>query len=227
MTPNPPPRTLGFAGRQWWVKRSDVPVGSGPNRFDDSPDTVALDPDGDLVLRVRPVANGWVCAEVVSEERTGYGRYEWIVRSDLAGFDRHVVCGLFVYGGTPGREHRELDVEVSAWSLTGRPRGQFVVQPYDRPGHLRRFPLSDDRPWRCSLMWSPGRVVFGATGVEPWTVTGAAVPVPDGVHARLNLWLDRGEAPARASSVTLQRVPLRAGQVRVEPGSFRRSGDGG
>ena len=199
-------------------KRSDVPAGPGPNRFDDSPDTVAVNPDGDLVLRVHPVANGWVCAEVVSEERTGYGRYAWTVRSDLADIDRHVVCGLFVYGDAPGREHRELDVEVSAWSLTSRPRGQFVVQPYDCAGHLRRFPLSDVRPWRCSLMWSPGRVEFGATGVDPWTVTGAAVPEPEGVHPPDQSVAGPGRSTRSGVVSHAERVPPRAGRVTVEPG---------
>ena len=136
----PPRRTIHFAGRRWWIKRASQPVGPGPNRFHDSTASVEVNADGGLVLRVRRTGGQWVCAEVVGEEATGYGRYEWTIRTDLTDLDRHVVLGMFTWSDDPDLFHRELDIEVSAWGRDGGIGGQFVVQP-------QRHPVTCGRSW--------------------------------------------------------------------------------
>lgn len=191
----PPQRAIDFAGRRWWIKRAGQPVGPGPNRFDDSPASVDVDGGGGLVLRVRRTGGQWVCAEVVGEDVTGYGRYEWTIGSDLADLDRHVVLGMFTWSDDPAQFHRELDIEVSAWGRDGGAVGQFVVQPSVPPGGLRMFMLPRTASWQCSFEWSPGHVTFRAADGAPWTFAGDGVPSPGGVRPRINLWLHGGRKP--------------------------------
>ena len=162
-----------------------------------------MDREGGLVLRVRRTGAGWVCAEVVGEDATGYGSYEWTIRTDLSGLDRHVVLGMFTWSDEPDQFHRELDIEVSAWGRSGGPIGQFVVQPSAPPGHRRAFMVPRTTSWQCSFDWSPGQVTFRASDAQPWTFAGNGVPKPGGAHPRINLWLHDGINPHLNAPVTV------------------------
>lgn len=194
---------IWFADRRWSVKWADHPVGPGPNRFDDSRESIDVDHSGGLVLRVRRRGEAWVCAEVVGEDETGYGTYEWTVRSDVSGLDRHVVLGMFTWSDDAEQSNRELDIEVSAWGRRGPPAGQFVVQPSAPPGHQGAFRVPRTGSWPCSFDWSPGRVTFRAGSDQTWIFAGAGVPTPGGVRPRVNLWLYRGVAPRHAAPITV------------------------
>ena len=189
------PRRIDFAGRRWWVKRATEPVGPGGNRFDDSTDAVDVDTDGTLVLRVRRVGTHWWCAEIVGEDATGFGTYEWTVRSDVRRLPSDVVCGMFTWSEDPAHDNRELDVEVSAWGQPTGVVGTFVVQPAI-PEHVQRFSVPSAVPWRCSFDWRRDGVTFRATGALPWTAPGGSAPPAGAVHPRLNLWLFAGAQPS-------------------------------
>lgn len=203
-------RTIEFAGRRWCVKRADEPAGPGDNRFDDSVDAVTVNADGSLSLRLRRVDGRWWCAEIVGEEATGHGTYEWTVLSGLRGLDRNVVVGMFTWSEDPV-QRREIDVEVSAWGRPDGVGGQFVVQPFDAAGHLRPFVVPAVAPWSCSFDWSPRRVSFRA-GPQTWTFDRPGVPPPGTVHPRINLWLYRGTVPATADP-----IEVRFGGFRFTP----------
>jgi hypothetical protein len=198
-------RSIGFAGRWWWVKQAGQPVGPGPNRFGDSSDSVRVNAEGHLVLTVRRAGGHWMCAEVAGEETTGYGRYEWTLSADLTDLQRHVVLGMFAWSDEPDQSNREIDIEVSAWGRGDGVIGQFVVQPSGDPGHRHPFTVPSSASWRCWFDWSPDRISFAAADGQRWTFAGAGVPTPRGVHPRINLWLDRGIEPDvdRAVAVTV------------------------
>lgn len=202
-TAEPARRFIDFAGRRWWVKRATQPHGPGPNRFDDSSEAVAVDRDGNLVLRIRRTGAGWVCAEVVGEAATGYGTYEWTIRTDVSGLDRRVVVGMFTWSDEPDQFHREIDIEVAAWGRPDGPLGQFVVQPSAPPGHLRTFLVPRTAAWRCSFDWSPDHVTFRATDALPWTFAAPGVPRPHDAHPRINLWLHEGCDPLVDAPITV------------------------
>jgi hypothetical protein len=208
----PPRRSIHFAGRHWWVKRASEPVGPGPNSFDDTTEAVQVDADGSLSLRIHQTRGRWTCAEVIGEDVTGHGTYEWTVRTDLSDLDRHVVCGMFTWSDEPAHFHRELDIEVSAWGRTDGVTGQFVVQPWAPAGHRREFAVPRIAPWPCSFHWAPSGVTFRAVDGPPWTFTGAGVPPQGGVHPRLNLWLYRGAAPHADGA-----IQVRFGDFRFTP----------
>jgi len=191
---------IEFAGRSWWVKCSSNPVGPGGNRFDDSPEAVSVDGAG-LRLRIRRDDKGWTCAEIVGEDDTGYGNYEWTVATDLRGLEPQIVLGMFTWSDAGVHHHRELDIEVSG-AFGGV---KFVVQP-DRE---LTFPVPDLQPWTCTLDWAPGRATFRAAGGEPWTVSGAAVPPPGGAHPRINLWLFGGREPTGDDPIEVHLTDFR------------------
>jgi hypothetical protein len=207
-TPPPPPADLSFGGYQWAVKQSSGRVGPGPNYFSGSPSNVWVDAAGLHLTIQKGARNRWSATEVISRQSFGYGTYEWTVASRVDNLDRNVVLGLFTWNDAPAYAHREIDIEFARWSNASDPtNGQYVVQPYDAPGHLVRITQGPLASTTQRFTWRPGSVTFeslaGTTVVASWTYTGSDVPVPGGENARMNLWLFRGLAPSNGQPVEI------------------------
>jgi hypothetical protein len=131
---------LHWSGYDWWVKKSSSPVGPGPNYFSDSTNNVFLDAQGRLHLRITQVSNQWQCAELVMQRTLGHGAYAFHLGSPVDALDRNIVLGLFTWSDQPAFNHREIDFEAGRWAdPADYQNAQFVVQPYDSPGHLIRY----------------------------------------------------------------------------------------
>jgi len=203
------PKEIEFSGRTWWVKHSDPVIGPGPNHFSDSTDNVWVDDDGRLHLKITNTGGRWTCAEVVSRDVLGYGKYVFRVSSRVDLLDVNVVAGLFTYDETMDYPNREIDIEFSRWGDPAAQNAQYVVQPWDTPGNRERFAidLGGDPDTTNAFDWAAGSVQFrtwaGHDAAPPedatihsWDYTGADVPTEGGeVRARINLWLRSGEAP--------------------------------
>ncbi len=75
-------RQIQFSGYTWNVKTSnDQLMGPGPNYFSDSTETVWIDEEERLHLKITQTAGKWICAEVVSEKSFGYGKYVFYLAS--------------------------------------------------------------------------------------------------------------------------------------------------
>ena len=197
-------RTISFSGYTWQVKVSSGRVGPGPNVFSDSQKNVWVDTQGRLHLKITHDRGRWPCAEIVNAQSLGYGTYTFALDSPVDSLDQNVTLGLFTWSDDPAYAHRELDVEFARWGTAADPtNAQFVVQPYDAPGHLLRITQSAAASSTASFAWRPGSVAFAASAASPssWTYTGADVPVPGDERARLNLWLFRGAPPANGKPV--------------------------
>ena len=70
-----PVTSLTFAGRNWRVKSSLVPVGPGPNLFSNNAEDVFVDAQGRLHLRIVNRGGQWYSTEVISTGAYGYGTY--------------------------------------------------------------------------------------------------------------------------------------------------------
>lgn len=203
------PDRVTWMGGSWQVKTSNAAVGPGPNIFAKA--NVSVDASGFLHLRIAKDAQSrWTAAEVISPQSYGYGTYTWTVASRLDQLDPNVVLGLFTWSDRPQYAHRELDFEAAKWGNGADPtNAQFVVQPYDKPNHLRRFTLSDAVRTQQSFTWRAGQVSFVSrrldTGavVHAWTYTGTDVPKPGDERVRLNLWLFQGAAPQNGQPVEI------------------------
>lgn len=195
-------RTVSFAGSNWAVKASAGVVGPGPNYFSDSPENVWVDAAGQLHLRITARDGKWQSAEVILDRSLGYGTYRWTLASSVGRLDPNVVLGLFTWSDDAAYNHREIDIEVARWGdAAGTSNAQYVVQPWDRTGNLRRFSQPDAAPTTHEFTWTQKSVTFRsatATGqtISSWAYKGRDVPRAGNERTRMNLWLNGGAAPA-------------------------------
>lgn len=203
-------RTIEFSGRTWTVRSGFG--GPGPNAWSDDPASVWVDGGGRLHLTIRNVSGMWHCAEVLLQDSLGYGEYRFRLATDVTAYDPRIVTGLFTYLD----DLHEIDIELSRWSNPLDDVGQFVVQPYDAPGHLQRFPvtLSDEYSTHW-FRWLPGSVRFQSSRglqagqpppvdvIRDWTYSGGDVPTPSVETARINLWLFQGQPPGNTAEAEL------------------------
>lgn len=199
-------QSIEFAGYSWLTKIATQPVGPGPNYFSDGPDTVWVDEEGRLHLRLAPGDNGaWYAAEVVCTASFGYGTYQFLVDSPVDSLDPNVVLGLFTWDDDPAQNHRELDIEFARFGAPSSPAGRYTVQPYQQAGNVfgfRQPPVSESLHM---FMWSAAAVTFesAAGDLIAQHVFTSDIPSPGNEHARMNLWLDRGYAPTDGQPVEI------------------------
>jgi len=199
------PDKVTWNGITWAVKTSRSAVGPGPNLFDKA--NVWADGQG-LHLRIAKNGSGaWSCAEIIGPTSYGYGTYTFSLASRVDAFDPNVVLGLFTWSDKAPYAHREIDIEFARWGSTSDPtNAQYVVQPYDRAGHLERFTQTAVVTSTHRFTWHPGQVVwesYNTNGVPigSYTYTGSDVPKSGDERVHLNLWLFNGAAPTNALPV--------------------------
>ena len=118
-------KTIHFGGYDWAVRSGHG--GPGPNTWDAS--NVWLDASGALQLKISHRDGKWACAEVTTQKRMGFGRYQLQVAGRIDEFDDNVVLGLFDY---PIRdvgvdEMNEIDIEIARWGRPTNPMGNFTL----------------------------------------------------------------------------------------------------
>jgi len=196
--PNPAEREILFAGQPWGVKASTVRVGPGACIFSDSADSVAVDTQGSLHLRITNTAGNWSCAEIYSRAAVGFGVYRWTIAA-MPNLDPSSVFGSFTWADAQS-EPRELDFEAGFNTGDGT-NAQFVVQPYSQAGNLQRIALPVSGPITIKMIWMPAQVSFqafagpdeGGAVVAEWNYTGIAPPADQPYeNFRFNLWLNGG-----------------------------------
>ena len=206
------PRRIEFSGQTWIVKTSgEKTTGPGGNRFSDGKENVWVDDAGRLHLRITRKDGKWLCAEVVSLKSFGYGRYVFRSSSRVDLLDPNVVLGLFTWSDAPAHAHREIDIEFARWGKAGDPtNAQFVVQPFQRPGNLKRYAanLADREKATHAFEWREDKVLFtsfyghSAEPAKPGdvilahTYAGKDVPRHGDENVRLNLWLSEPAGPS-------------------------------
>ncbi|RMF81191.1 MAG: hypothetical protein D6737_05730, partial [Chloroflexi bacterium] len=172
----------------------------------DSDESVFVDEQGRLHLKIRKIGNKWWSAEVCSIGFTQHGPHIFHVASPLDNLDAHVVLGLFVFSTNKVNDvYPEIDFEATTWNNTHNGNNaQFVVQPYNRPNmtNIYHFLIDDDRPTTHIFDWQPSQVAFESfygAGVVPATeddrifddvYTGPDNPDPaNHLRVHMNLWL--------------------------------------
>jgi hypothetical protein len=150
-------------------------------------------------------SNGrWHTAEVFNTKSLGLGRYEFELDSRVDALDSNVVFGLFTWSNAPAYNHREIDIEFSRFGNASDPtNAQFVVQPYQRAGNLRRITRPAVPVSTNSFDWQANTVSFSSPRAAPsaWTYAGPDVPRPGGEQVHINVWLFRGAAPRNGKTV--------------------------
>jgi len=214
--------TLWFewAGRLW--RRKDfqlVTAGPGPNYYSPRPEDIGVTAENTLKLSVTNRDGKWWSTEAISKDTFDYGRFSFHIRGRIDTLDPNLVLGAFSWEihdtCNGGCHHRELDFEFSRWGNPSNPTGnsQFVVTPFDTPGHRKRFTVQQDTQNELTavLDWTAGRAEFvvyygkhhhpipsNAVTAARWTFTSktAVHPAGAGTGWRFNLWQYAGTAPA-------------------------------
>ena len=217
-------RTVEFSGHTWELRRSRGLEGPGPNRFLDNGRTVWVDDSGDLHLKVWGRLGAWYAAEVVLTESLGYGTYIFETIGEIDAMDPPVILGMFTYDMHPDFAHREIDIEYGRFGSVDGPNGQFVVHPFDEPGHRLQFSADLDGLYLTHVFaWTPDEIRFASyhghcageisggspawgtaiPAVAEWTYE-KAVPPPGDERVHLNLWLYETKAPSRDHEVVFR-----------------------
>jgi hypothetical protein len=209
--------TIKF-GDYTWVVRSSARGGPGPNYWD--PNNVWVDDQGYLHLRLNQRDGRWYCSEVYTQNRLGFGRYQFWISGPVDKLDRNVVFGLFNYPtGDVGRDGtHEIDIEFSTWGSTNAPIGNYTVWPATngvrRESKSFPFTLKNDQSTH-RFTWSPAEVFFQSQyghhddNGEPFTswvfrpsnATARISQKPMPVH--INLWCFSGRPPTDSQPVEL------------------------
>ncbi|MDQ1258170.1 MAG: hypothetical protein QG656_2779 [Candidatus Hydrogenedentes bacterium] len=196
-------RTVSFAGRDWTVRTGEG--GPGPNNWSDSEESVWVDGDG-LHLKIRNIDDVWHCAEVTSVLPSRYGMHTFYCASRVDCLDKNIVASPFLYKD----DSHEIDIEFSTWKRSAGNNAQYVVQPYNASGHMRRFDMKLDGEFSThSFNWLSDSIRFRSLHghyaeppapeyvIQDWTYTGSDnPPESDGLRIHINLWLIGGTAPS-------------------------------
>ncbi len=197
-------KTIEFAGIIWDIK-SGTSLGPGPNNWSNSSDSVWVDSNGNLHLKIKKIGKTWHCAEIVAQKSFGYGEYRFYVANNVQNYDPNIVAALFTYEN----DNREIDIEFSKWGKSYNNDGWFTVQPepYNN-SNQKSFSLNlSGNHSTHKFIWAPKNIFFQSYHghyptvpssdllVNEWSYTGINNPKVGNERLRLNLWLFEGKPP--------------------------------
>ena len=206
-------KTLTFADRTWTV-RPNGDGGPGPNHW--SEDNAWVDTSGQLHLKISKIHGKWYCAEVFSNDKLGFGHYQWQVIGRVDQLDKKVVLGFFPYLGPS--EINEIDIEMAKWGKGNNNMGNFTVWPAKGgiPKSTKTFPFSLNGDYTTHRFnWQSTSIFFqmlhghrtvGNHEIAYWDfkpdhyldeIPQRAMPV------HMNLWLFKGSAPSDGKEVEI------------------------
>lgn len=209
--------TISFSGYTWEVRPSGR-GGPGPNYWD--PNNVWVDSNGYLHLRLTQRNGRWYCSEVYTQNRLGFGRYQFWLIGRVDKLDRNVVLGLFNYPtpdvGPDGTN--EIDIEFAKWGSSFAPAGNYTVWPTTTSvsHRTKSFPFSLKGDWSTHrFTWSSTRVFFQSQDghyddnsyqfakwlYQPRKPATYVPQKPMPVH--INLWCYNGHGPSNGQQVEL------------------------
>jgi hypothetical protein len=208
-----PDRKISFSGYEWAIRSTADKQGPGPNYFSDS--CVQVDGLGRLHLLITrdPKNDRWICPEIVSSRKFGYGTYLFIVEGAIDHFDKNIVLGLFNYSGNDGYD--EMDIEIARWGNQAYPNLNYTIWPAKTDTNrnsatTKEFTLKSTLSTHyfrrtadtvaCasfdSISTDPKNLIFQSLFAKPKT---SVSPLKMPVH--INFWLFNGNPPEDQKTV--------------------------
>jgi hypothetical protein len=205
--------TIQFSGYTWNVKQGNR-LGPGPNAWRRK--NVWVDSSGYLHLKISydSASGKWSCAEVSTQEKFGFGKWQFWVEGRIDKMDKNVVLGLFNYSGNDGFD--EMDIEWARWGNKNYPNCNYTVWPaqtgyknfsYTKelalPGRktTQRFTRTDSSVYFQSLKGFTGidknEMASATCTSPPHSISSLAMP------AYINLWLFKGLPPSNGKEVEI------------------------
>ena len=215
--------TIQFAGIQWTVRSGSG--GPGPNYWSNSSNSVWVDSQGQLHMKIRKSGNTWYCSEIYAQQSFGYGEYKFYVSSNVENYDPNIVAGLFLYEN----DSREIDIEFSRWGNQSNVDGWYTVQPPPyTSSNQNSFSLNLTGDYSTHrFVWSNSNIYFQSYHghystlpstdflINQWTYTGNNNPPVGNERLHINFWLYNGQPPTNQNE-----AELIIGAVYVPSGSL-------
>jgi len=147
-------RIINFAGMEWVVRSGQGNPAN--NLWSDSSQSVWVDAQNRLHLKLRKINDKWYSAEVFSLRPTHYGKHRFYVANRVDLLNENIVAGIFIYKD----DKHEMDIEFSRWKHKDNLNSQFVVQP-ENPENMKRFPLKLSGDYSTHIInWQPDKISF-------------------------------------------------------------------
>ena len=179
-------RAFRWSGYRWSVRTTNQRADPGHNRWGDSRAHVRV--RRDKTLRLNIVRGRSV--DIVGP-RTGYGRYRWVVDTDLSTADPFRVAAFFAHG-----RRGECDIEFSRW---GEPlsttAGSWVTWERRVRTGFGLYAVSPRPPYTLVLDWRVGETRFAvrdATGAVQLATTVPSAPPGRHTAPHISYWLYPG-----------------------------------
>lgn len=222
--------TIQFAGINWNIRSGTG--GPGPNNWSNSSNSVWVDANGYLHLKIRKAGSSWYCAEIYAQQSFGYGGYRFYVASNVENYDPNIVVGLFTYEN----DNREIDIEFSRWGNSSNVDGWFTVHPPPyNSSNQESFPLNLSSDYSThKFIWNSSNIFFQSyhgyseslpssdSLINQWTYTGNNNPPAGNERLHINFWLYSGNPPINQQEAELiinaVYVPSGSLQVALLPG---------
>jgi hypothetical protein len=220
------PRTIGFAGQEWFVKQYDSLVGPGPNYFSDHGQNVWVDENGWLHLKIHydSLNQRWWCAEVIAKAPTRFGAHHIQVSGFTDQLDPNVVLGVFLYKHMGHGHKPEIDIEFSRWGNANNPtNASFSLHAHNQRQFHQAFYYQTNKKGEltCHLRWTRRNIHyaishghnqraslfktrhFGKYRLGPGYHKSLVPHESDGLCMHLNLWLVNGQPPMNGKSAEI------------------------
>ena len=220
-------RTIEFSGHRWEVRGWFGSPGTGC--WSDSDQSVWVDDEGRLHLKIRKVGGTWCQAEVRALEPSTTGDHTFHVIARLDQLDPDVVLGLFLYD-----HDAELDIEMTGsfgeetqrgWYTIFGPEADLVAQ------NAFQVELSGSYTSH-NIRWYPHRIDFEswhghcqappcAGWLHRWTYSGPSRPPDEMVlQPRINFWLHADGSLDEDQEIIISGFSTEAAQT-AKPGVRR------
>ena len=189
---------INFSGYNWEIKNSLEKVGPGPNVFSKRCVNVHND---ELKLEFIKQGENVLCSEAICSQSLGYGKYIFFISSRVDLLPDNMVLGLFTWSYNALPNNCEIDIEFSKWDNEVKTNTQFVIQPYETEGNLKRFNTELNGIYSTHIIdWQPHEVKFLSIHghhlsppskqqiIQSWKFTGKDIPSPENEKIHINLW---------------------------------------
>ena len=195
-------RIINFAGMEWYVRSGQG--NPGHNLWSDDQQSVWVDYENRLHLKVRKINGKWYGAEIRSLHPTRYGTHRFYVASRVDTLDPNLVAAVFIYRD----DEHETDIEFSRWTFPQAPNAQYVVQP-ETPESQHKFHLRLNGDFSTHVIdWHPDSIRFHSWyghflslphshfRIDDWTYQGKRLPDDNRYRIHINLWMIDNRSPS-------------------------------
>jgi hypothetical protein len=183
-------KSLKWSGYTWSVRTGT----GGPGANNVWSDQNARVKNGNLLLSIVPRGAAWTSVELTSSRTVGFGRYRWVVNSDLSQASPAAVLGLFTYSPAMSPSFGEQDFEFTrAWSAPDELwPGWFVSWHGAANRAFSNFDVPSSPPYTATITWLKGSISFLLSDRYGRAIFARAVKTtlaPKGLRVHLNYWV--------------------------------------